>query len=40
MEVIVKSMADKLFVDMCTDIIENGTDTKGEKVRPKWEEGS
>ena len=34
------SMADKLFVDMCTDIIENGTDTKGEKVRPKWEDGS
>lgn len=34
------SMADKLFVDMCTDIIENGTDTKGERVRPKWEDGS
>ena len=34
------SMADKLFVDMCNDIIENGTDTKGEKVRPKWEDGS
>ena len=34
------SMADKLFVDMCHDIIENGTDTKGEKVRPKWEDGS
>lgn len=33
------SMADKLFIDMCKDIIENGTDTKGEKVRPKWEDG-
>ena len=34
------SYADKLFIDMCTDIIENGTDTKGEKVRPKWEDGT
>ena len=34
------SMADKLFVDMCNDIIENGSDTKGEKVRQKWEDGS
>ena len=34
------SLADKLFVDMCKDIIENGTDTQGEKVRPKWEDGT
>ncbi len=34
------SMADKLFIDMCKDIIDNGIDTKGEKVRPKWEDGS
>ena len=34
------SYADKLFVDMCKDIIENGTDTQGEKVRPKWEDGT
>lgn len=34
------SYADKVFVDMCRDILENGTDTKGEKVRPKWEDGS
>lgn len=32
------SYADKVFVDMCTDIINNGTDTKGEKVRPIWED--
>ena len=32
------SLADKLFIDMCRDILENGTDTKGEKVRPKWED--
>ena len=34
------SYADKLFIDMCSDIIENGTSTQGEKVRPKWEDGS
>ena len=34
------SMADKIFIDMCKDIIENGTSTQGEKVRPKWEDGS
>lgn len=30
------SLADKIFIDMCQDIIENGTDTRGEKVRPIW----
>ncbi len=34
------SYADKVFIDMCNDILENGTDTQGEKVRPKWEDGS
>ena len=34
------SYADKVFIDMCRDILDNGTDTKGEKVRPKWEDGS
>ena len=32
------SLADHIFMDMCRDILENGTDTKGEKVRPKWED--
>lgn len=32
------SYADKVFKNMCKDIIENGTDTKGEIVRPKWED--
>ncbi len=32
------SYADKIFVAMCEDILENGTDTRGEKVRPHWEE--
>ena len=33
------SYADKLFIDMCSDIIENGYSTEGEKVRPKWPDG-
>ena len=32
------SLADKIFIEMCTDIIENGVSTEGEKVRPKWED--
>ena len=34
------SYADQVFIEMCRDIIENGTSTEGEKVRPKWEDGS
>lgn len=34
------SYADELFINMCTDILENGFSTEGEKVRPKWEDGS
>ena len=34
------SRADKLFVSMCEDILENGTTTEGQKVRPKWEDGT
>ncbi len=34
------SYADKVFIDMCKDILENGCSTEGEKVRPKWEDGS
>lgn len=34
------SYADQIFKEMCQDIIENGTSTEGEKVRPKWEDGS
>lgn len=33
------SYADTLFINMCKDILENGTDTKGEKVRPVWADG-
>lgn len=34
------SKADQLFVRMCTDILEHGTTTEGEKVRPRWEDGT
>ncbi len=34
------SYADKVFIGMCRDIIENGTSTEGEKVRPVWEDGT
>lgn len=34
------SMADQIFISMCKDILENGTSTEGEKVRPKWEDGT
>ena len=34
------SYADDVFIRMCRDIIENGTSTEGEKVRPKWEDGT
>ena len=34
------SWADKIFIDMCRDIIDNGTSTEGEKVRPVWEDGT
>ena len=34
------SYADIVFKSMCQDIIENGTSTEGEKVRPHWEDGT
>ena len=33
------SYADDLFIKMCKDIIENGTKTEGQKVRPVWPDG-
>ncbi len=36
----IMSYADKVFIDMCRDIIDNGTSTEGEKVRPVWEDGT
>ena len=34
------SYADKVFIDMCKDILDNGVSTEGEKVRPHWEDGT
>lgn len=34
------SLADNLFINMCRDILENGTSTEGEKVRPVWPDGT
>lgn len=33
------SYVDEVFVNTCKDILENGTDTKGQKIRPHWEDG-
>ena len=34
------SRADDLFIGMCRDIIDNGTTTEGQKVRPVWADGT
>ena len=34
------SYADQVFISMCKDILENGTSTEGEKIRPHWEDGT
>ena len=34
------SYADQVFINMCRNILENGTSTEGEKVRPHWEDGT
>jgi thymidylate synthase len=34
------SKADKIFVEMCSDIIENGYSSEGQIVRPRWDDGT
>jgi thymidylate synthase len=34
------SYADEVFIETCRDILENGTSTEGQKVRPHWEDGT
>lgn len=34
------SYADKVFIENCKDIIENGTNTIGQTVRPHWPDGT
>ena len=34
------SRADEIFVKKCRDILDHGTSTEGEKVRPHWPDGT
>ena len=34
------SKADRIFIQMCEDIIANGVSDEKEEVRPKWEDGT
>ncbi len=34
------SYADDVFIRMCRDVLQNGTSTEGEAVRPHWEDGA
>lgn len=34
------SRADDIFKESCLDILENGYDQTGERVRPRWEDGT
>ena len=34
------SMADEIFKNMCSDIIENGFSDEDQDVRPRWEDGT
>jgi len=34
------SYADKLFVSMCEDILDNGYSSEGQKIRPVWDDGT
>ena len=34
------SKADTIFINMCQDILQHGTTTENEKVRPHWPDGT
>ena len=34
------SYADKVFIEMCNDIIDNGYSSEGQNVRPRWDDGT
>ncbi len=34
------SRADRIFIDMCQEILAHGVSTEGEKVRPHWPDGA
>jgi thymidylate synthase len=33
------SLTDKIFIDMCTDILDNGISSEREVIRAKWDDG-
>ncbi len=34
------SKADRIFIDMCKDILDYGVSSEGQEVRPRWEDGT
>jgi len=34
------SLADQIFINMCRDILESGTSSEGQMVRPRWADGT
>lgn len=34
------SQADKIFIEMCRDILDNGYSSQEQEVRPRWEDGT
>ncbi|TCK92353.1 thymidylate synthase [Natranaerovirga hydrolytica] len=34
------SYADKVFINMCQDILQNGYSSEGQDVRPQWDDGT
>lgn len=36
----IMSLADKVFIEMCRDILETGISSEGQEVRPRWEDGT
>jgi len=34
------SQADKVFIELCEEIIQNGESTEGQEIRAKWEDGA
>ncbi len=34
------SQADRIFIDMCRDILDNGYSSEDQEVRPRWEDGT
>jgi len=37
---VILSKADKIFIEMCNDILSKGYSSEGQNVRPRWEDGT